>query len=50
MLVIFDLMVILLLQCKLQLKSSKRLEDDVKKLVFKTVAMVAILDFQMAQF
>ena len=47
-LAIFDLEVILLLQCKFQLKLPKRFGRKSQKLVFKMAAMVAILDFQLA--
>ena len=43
----FDPEVIFLLQSKFWVKATKGLEKDVKKLIFK---MVAILDFQSAQF
>ena len=46
----FDPEVILLLQRKCQLKSTKGLGRDVEKLIFKVAAVVAILDFRSVQF
>ena len=41
----FQSKVILLLQCKFRLKATKGLGRDVEKLIFKTAAVVAILEF-----